>query len=215
MQKISAVMITLILLLTCFVGVYAAEIKSIDTIMSEIRIEQGVKDNKQINPNRVSQTKLEELGDSVMEAMIGNSEVHEQMDLRHGGEGSASLTALHIRIGYNYLVGYPDGMMNLMSSGMMMGSNKPWNANRSNGWDGMMGYSGYHGIMGYFGWGGMIMGFLIFITFLVILIILIKRLVRKPLNKSTETPLDILKRRYALGEITKDDYERMKEDLSK
>ncbi|MBP1763270.1 MAG: putative rane protein [Firmicutes bacterium] len=214
MQKIIAVMITLILSLTCFVSVYAAEIKSIDTMMSEIRIEQGVKDNKQINPNRVSQTKLEELGDSVMEAMIGNSEVHEQMDLRHGGEGSASLTALHIRIGYNYLVGYPDGMMTLMSSGMMS-SNKPWNANRSNGWDGMMGYSGYHGVIGYLGWGGMIIGLLIMIIFIVILILIIRRLVRKPLNASIETPLDILKRRYALGEITKDDFERMKGDLSK
>jgi len=213
MQKIIAVMITLLWSLTCFVSVYAAEMKSIDTIMSEIRIEQGVQDNKQINLNRVSQTKLEELGDSVMEAMIGNSEVHEQMDLRHGGEGSASLTALHIRIGYNYLVGYPDGMMTLMSSGMM-GSNKPWNANRPNGW-GMMGYSGYHGIMGYLGWGGMIIGILIIIIFIVILILIIRRLVRKPLNDSIETPLDILKRRYALGEITKDDYARMKEDLSK
>jgi len=29
-----------------------------------------------------------------------------------------------------------------------------------------------------------------------------------------ETPLDILKKRYAKGEITKEDYDRMKRDLS-
>lgn len=214
MKKLFAVMIILILSLTCVVSVYADVIKSIDTVMSEIRTEQGVTDNKQINPDKVSQTKLEELGDSVMEAMIGNSAVHEQMDVNLGGEGSASLTAMHIRIGYNYLVGYPNGMMSLMSAGMM-GSNNLINENRSYGWGSMMGYPGYNGMWGYFGWGGMIIGILIFIIFTVILIILIKRLIRKPLNESMETPLDILKRRYSLGEITKEDYEQMKEHLSK
>ena len=42
--------------------------KSIDTIMSEIRLGQGVKSNDKINPEKVSPPKLAELGDSVMQS---------------------------------------------------------------------------------------------------------------------------------------------------
>jgi hypothetical protein len=57
------------------------------------------------------------------------------MDKNMGGDGSATLTALHKKIGYNYIDGYPNGMMNLMSGGMMG-----------------------NGMMGSFGWSGMIKG---------------------------------------------------------
>jgi putative membrane protein len=33
-------------------------------------------------------------------------------------------------------------------------------------------------------------------------------------RSSTETPLDILKRRYASGEISKEEFDRMRHDLS-
>jgi putative membrane protein len=32
-------------------------------------------------------------------------------------------------------------------------------------------------------------------------------------NKDTETPIDILKKRYAKGEITKEEFEQMKNDI--
>lgn len=178
-----------------------AKPKTIDAVMSEIRQEQGLKSDENINADKVSASKLEELGDSVMEAMIGNSEVHEQMDKNMGGEGSATLTALHKKIGYNYLVGYPNGMMDLMSGDMM-----------GNYGGGMMGNSGY-GMMGSFGWGGMFMGILFIIVIGVILFVVIKTARGTGPRLTNETSLDILKLRYAKGEISKDDFDKMKQAM--
>lgn len=68
------------------------------------------------------------------------------------------------------------------------------------------------------GWG-MGFGWIFMIIFwgLVILgIVYLIQVVSKGTKKEdTETPLDILKKRYAKGEITKEEYERMKDDLTR
>ncbi len=53
--------------------------------------------------------------------------------------------------------------------------------------------------------------------FIPLIIILIVYLLFKnnSQNKNQETPLEILKRRYANGEITREEYDQMKSDLSK
>ena len=76
------------------------------------------------------------------------------------------------------------------------------------GWGSMMDF-------GYFGYGGMFM-WMVFIVILVVAVIYL--FVREARTKadyrpSSETPLDILKKRYAKGEIAKDEFERMKKDL--
>jgi len=43
---------------------------------------------------------------------------------------------------------------------------------------------------------------------------LIYRLIRHPIAKAKEDPLDILKKRYARGEITEEEFKKMKKDLS-
>lgn len=63
-----------------------------------------------------------------------------------------------------------------------------------------------------FGYFGFFMAIVFWIGLIVGLVFLIKWLVSQPSAKS-ETPLEILKRRYAKGEITKEDFERMKRDL--
>ena len=221
MKKLIPLAIALAFIFTTFTSVYADAMtpKSIDTNMSEIRLEQGVKSNDKINPDKVSPPKLEALGDSVMQAMIGNTAIHDQMDVKLGGDGSASLTAMHTKIGYNYLVGYPNGMMTLMSAGMM-GANGTTNA--SSGSSGMMGTNGIAnasygsgGMMGYLGWGGMIMGIIVLILFMIILFFVFKSLSKKPIESSLDTPLDILKKRYANGDLTHEEYERMIDHLKK
>lgn len=213
MKKILATVLS-IMLVTVFsmaIVVQADEmtLKSIDTIMSEIKTEQGVSNNDEIDVDKVSQVMLEELGDSVMEATIGNTAMHDQMDIRIGGDGSAALTAFHVRLGYNYLKGYPTGMMSLMSSGMM-GRNGTIDNNR--GGRGMMGnnnYLGNGGMMGSFGWGGILMGFLVLAALAAIVLIVIKASSAKSRVASIDSPMSVFKTRYARGEITLEEYEKM------
>jgi putative membrane protein len=86
-----------------------------------------------------------------------------------------------------------------MCSGPMMG-----------GWDRAENYGCSFG----FGYGGMFM----WILFLILLGVVIYFIVQSTRSKnvegqSRETPIDILKKRYAKGEITKEDFDRMKNEL--
>lgn len=76
------------------------------------------------------------------------------------------------------------------------------------GWHPMMGFGG--------GWIGIIMGFVFWGLIIVGLVFLVKWLVRsgsaKPPARAGRA-LDILQERYARGEIDKEQYEAMKEDL--
>ena len=75
------------------------------------------------------------------------------------------------------------------------------------GWSPMMG-------SGYFGYGGMFMGMIFFFILIAAAIYWFARETKsKTKGPAGETALEILKKRYANGEITKDEFERMKKDL--
>lgn len=79
---------------------------------------------------------------------------------------------------------------------------------------GMMGNWGY----GMVGWFGPIM-MLVFWGLLILVLILLARWLwgssqKKPEETRGESPLDILKRRYAAGEIDREEFEQKKRDLS-
>jgi len=54
--------------------------------------------------------------------------------------------------------------------------------------------------------------FLIVIGFLIYLIVQARK-TNSRTSTQDESPLDILKRRYAKGEVTREEYERMKKDI--
>jgi putative membrane protein len=83
---------------------------------------------------------------------------------------------------------------------------------------------GYYGSQGPGGWGHMMYyghgygGIFMWIIFLIVIGLLIYFIVQGQKTKGqtptqNESHLDILKKRYAKGEITKEEYERMKKDL--
>jgi len=83
------------------------------------------------------------------------------------------------------------------------------------GWPNMMG--GFYG--GGMGWIGMILGFIFFILIIIGIIFLIIWAVKRSTHSEIEDKtgnkaLEVLKERYAKGEITKEQYESMKKDLS-
>src|SRR3989339_893117 len=149
-----------------------------------------------INCNELSDEQLEEIGDYYMEQMHPG-ESHELMDNMMGGEGSESLEQVHINMAKrlycneNVYIGY--GMMSSGSMINMMMGNYPANYDYSN--------YGYWNIF----W------ILFFVAVIFLIVWIIHRFGIK--NTALETPLDILRKRFAKGEITKKEFENMKKEM--
>jgi hypothetical protein len=136
-----------LLVLVLFVGVFALVFadsdaadphgRSVEEVLREIREGQGLGSQDRIDPDRIDDQLLEELGEAVMSLMVPDPKEHARMDEMMGGEGSYRLASMHRVMGYRYLSGDGGfrgsmGMMGPMGGGMMMGP-------------GMMGGSGMMG----------------------------------------------------------------------
>ena len=180
--------------------------RTIADILNDIRNEQALNGTDKINPDKVDAKFLEELGDAVM---IGSDAQHEYMDKMMGGEGSERLKLMHERIGYNYLAGNNSDTHDFKKNNFGMTHNR----NFKGGYP-MMWNNGY-GMMGW-GLGGLIMIILIVGIIVAVGLVIFFALRNKGGNTGVpedDTPIDILKRRYARGEITKEEYESIKKDI--
>ena len=141
----------------------------------------------------LTENQLEIIGDYFMEQMHPG-ETHEIKDNMMGGEGSKSLKQVHInmakRLYCNENVYIVYGMM---GSGGMMGNYYPASYEYSN-----YGYWNIFWIL--------LLAVVIFLIVWIIYNFGIK-------NTSSETPLNILRKRFAKGEITKKEFENMKKEM--
>ena len=168
----------------------------------EISEAKGLIDSK-VDCKSLSDSQLEIIGEYEMELMHpGESHelMHKMMGLKEGSEAEKQF---HINMAKTIYCdesgGMMDsGMMNMMMGGNMMGSG------------GMMGnYPSYYGY-GYNSFWNIL--WLIFLIGVIALIIwLIYKLTKK--GKESETPINILQKRYAKGEINKKQFEEMKKEL--
>ena len=162
-----------------------------------------------ISCDDLTDEQLEAVGDYYMEQMHPG-EAHEMMDKMMGGEGSDSLKQVHIqmakRLYCNEDIGgvMDGGMMN-----MMMGNWSNPSALNNN-------FTNPMSMMNFgfapFGWIFMILFWALVIVGIVALIKWIAGQNRTESEKD-KTALDILKERYAKGDINKKEFEEKKKDL--
>jgi len=81
----------------------AMEPRTVDVIVADIEKQQTVTALDKVAIEKVAPALVEELGDAVMDVMIGNSAMHDRMDRMIGGDGSPQLNAFHTDLGQQYL----------------------------------------------------------------------------------------------------------------
>ena len=184
------------------IAVLAIFLAGITAVMAQETPDSGVAEGKRlaesgISCDKLSYRQLEDIGDYYMERMHPG-EAHELMEDMMGGEGSESLRQVHIGMArrlYCNENAYPGyGMMG--SAGMMSG--------------GMMG--GYLPSYGYAG-GHWNIVWLLPLAAVILLIVWFARKSAISNEASAVTPLNILRKRLAEGEITRREFEAMKKDI--
>lgn len=182
--------------------------RSIAVVISEIIESQNVSSQSELSCDFVTNDQFDALGDAVMQAMIGDDEAHEVMDNMMGGEGSESLRSMHMAMGQRYL-GCGEGQFSTMG---MMGAMMSMMGGSWRGGDGFM-MGNFYSPWGMTGLGGIGM-LLIWVIVIVGIVLLVKWLAGQQSMQSKGTSaLDILKERYAKGEINKEEFEVKKKDI--
>ncbi len=170
--------------------------------------------SKQASCSSLKDSDFEVLGEYFMGQSIGNTERHAVMNqMMQNMMGQNAEERMHISLGKRSSgcdtnASFPSGYGLSMMGWMMGGGGNP-----------MMGYSGWNNWNNMMGWGGFGFGWIFMIVFWLLIILGVIALVRylggikSNSTGKDNTPLDILKERYAKGEITKKEFEEMNKDL--
>lgn len=174
---------------------------------------QNITTQGEVDCSEVTNNQFDELGDAYMGTMLPNKQQHEAMDAMMGGEDSESLRQAHINMGRSYLGCWSDYnsgpvFMPMMGGVGMMGtdSSEPDTTNRYNH-NSMMDYG--HGGLG----GGLFMILFWLLIFAGVIALVRYTMKSNKTSVSSKSALDILKERYAKGEIEKEEFETKKKDL--
>ncbi len=157
-------------------------------------------------------SQLGDIGDYLMEQMHPGA-AHDAMDRMLGGEGSDSLTQAHIQMARVLYCGETNATVTYGAMLGMMPALYGYNYGGFGGGmmgSGMMGY-GYMG-----GYGGLwwVVGLVFWLLVLFALLLLIIWLYRQVFKGGGSVPAsELLRQRYAKGELTKKQFEEMKKDL--
>jgi len=186
----------LMMAVVVFPGLADDATSSVELILREIKTDQNVEETDKIDPDRVSDVRLIELGEALMELMVPNERQHELMDEMMGGEGSESLDAMHRSMGYHYLSG---------------GGEASWRS----GW-GMMGPGMMNNWQGNMLSASPLVWIIVVILAVAAVVLALLLSVRKHqgTGRSREGAREILQQRYAGGEISRDEYLQILNDLS-
>ena len=182
----------------------------------------GKLQSQQTSCANLSDDNFEKLGDYFMGQMMGSS--HSAMDaLMTQRIGEDNNRLMHIALGKRFsgcdtsAVFPSQGASFLPMMGMMGGWSSSYDNYQPNNFNSMMGnyYNNGYSMMGYggLGWLPMILWWTLIIIGVVLLIRWITNQSRTGHGK-TSTALDVLKERYAKGEIDKKEFEEKKKDLT-
>ena len=154
----------------------------------------------------LSNSQLEIMGEYYMEQMHPEEShelMHQMMGLKEGSEAEEQF---HINMANSIYCGeenaFGSGMMGGGMMNMMMGGNMGY---------GMVGNKPFGYGYGYWSFWNIVWS-LLWIGLIVLVIWLIYKFIIK---KETETPINILQKRYAKGEINKKQFEEMRKEMGK
>jgi uncharacterized membrane protein len=200
MRKIISIIIfSLTLFLPNSTYAHANSQGDVDLIIQEILTSQSITDRSHIDCSEVTDEEFEILGDAVMRIMHPDESQHDLFDQMMEGEGSSSLQDSHIFMGGQYLgCSDPSDITQV-----------DWDDNWTHGMmDGFPNHMGYFNVGTQWVWfvGILLLLFGLFVGGFIIILLVRKR----QGGKKKKDPLNILKERYAKGEINKEEYENMK-----